>query len=66
VHHHVDEVHQDPIADAPSFDVLRLQATLPTQAFLDRIRDRENLAGVRAVTDDEVVCEIAQPAKIEN
>jgi len=62
----IDEVHQDPLGDAPPFDVLGLVAPFVEEPFLDRVGDRQCLARGGSVADDEVVGEVAEAPQIEN
>lgn len=64
--HDVDEIHQDPIRDAPAFDVLRLAPALFEQPVLDRIGDRQGLTRGRPVANDEVIGEVAEASEIED
>ena len=62
----VDEVHQDPIANAAALDVFRLAAALVEQPFFDGVGDGEHLARGRAVADDEVVREMTEAPQVED
>ena len=66
VHDDVDEVHQDPVADAPTLDVFRLATALIEEPLFDRLGDRHGLARRRAVADHEIVGEVAETAEVEN
>jgi hypothetical protein len=65
VDHEVEVVEQHPVAGSPPFHVAGGEAERAGERLLDRLRDRENLAGRRSVADDEVVGEVAQAAEIE-
>ena len=62
----VDEVHQDPVGDAASLDVLRLPAAICKELLFDRLGDRQGLARGRTVADHEIVGEVAETAEVEN
>ena len=66
VNHDVDEVQENPVRDTAPLDVLRFEAPLVEQSFLDRVGDRQHLARGRPVADDEVVGELAEAPEIEN
>jgi hypothetical protein len=65
VNDEVDVVHQDPFAGASPFHVRGPQAGFSKLSF-DAVRDRDDLAVGIAVTDDEVIGDVAQSAEVED
>jgi hypothetical protein len=55
----VDIIHQDPVALAAAFDRIGIGAEFALQANFDLITDRDVLAIVGAVSDEEVVGQTA-------
>lgn len=66
VDHEIDVVEKHPVAGALAFDVTGGDAELLVQTVLDLLGDGYHLPVGGAVTDDEVVREIAPAVKIEN
>jgi hypothetical protein len=66
VDHEIDVVHQDPVPDPAALHVIGLAAQTPAEALLDRVGDRHRLSFRAAVADDEVVGDVAEPAKVED
>jgi hypothetical protein len=66
VYDEVDEIHQDPVGDAPTFDVFRLATALVEEPRFDRLGDRQGLTGRRAVANHEIVGEVAETAEVEH
>jgi hypothetical protein len=66
VNHEVDVVHQNPLGPQPSFDVGRLHPVASEEPFLDGVCDGQNLSVRRAVTDYEVIGNVAQAVEIKD
>ena len=66
VDHEIDVVEQNPVAGALALDVAGGHAQLLGEPVLDLLGDGNHLAVGGAVTDDEVIGEIAPAVKIEN
>ncbi len=64
--HEVDVVEKHPVAGALALDVTGLELELLAQTLLDRLGNGDDLAVRGAMTDDEVIGEIAAAVKVEN
>jgi len=66
VDNEVDVVHQDPLSAPRALDVGRATRELALEPFLDRARDRGDLAVRGPVTNQEVIGDVAQAAQVED